>query len=226
MTNLTIFCILHFAMILAVFGGTGKAGQVFVKTALEKGYTVRLLARNPQKLTYTHPNLKILSGDATHYEAVNTTITSSEAVVSLLGHTPNSPSNIQELFGMHVLKSMSEQKVKRLLILTGNGIFLPGDNPNWLDRTITFMLKLVDPDRLQDASKHIQQILNSDTDWTIVRTPIQTSWSCNQKLVVGPVGTPNMGLTVSRQKIADFMLQALEQGQYIRQYPAIAEALI
>ena len=226
MTNLTIFRIPDLVMLLAVFGGTGKAGQVLVKTALEKGHTVRVLARNPNKFTYTHPNLKILSGDATNYEAVNATVISSEAVVSLLGHTPNSPANIQELFGKHVLKSMAEQNIKRLLILTGSGVFLPGDNTNWLDRAITFMLKLVDPDRFQDASKHIQQILNSDTDWTIVRTPIQTSWSRNQKLIVGPVGTPNMGFTVSRQKIANFMLQTLEQGQYIHQYPAIAEALI
>ena len=213
-------------MILAVFGGTGKAGQVFVKTALEKGHIVRLLARNPNKLTYTHPNLKTISGDVTNYESVNMALTSSEAVVSLLGHAPNSPANVQELFGKNVLNSMTEQKVKRLLVLTGSGIFLPGDNPNWLDRLITWMLKLIDPNRLEDAAKHVQQILNSDTDWTIVRTPIQTNWSRNQKLIVGPVGTPNMGFTISRQKIADFMLQALEQEKYIRQYPAIAEALI
>jgi hypothetical protein len=153
-------------------------------------------------------------------------LTSSEAVVSLLGHAPNSPANVQELFGKNVLNSMAEQNVKRLLVLTGSGIFLPGDNPNWLDRLITWMLKLIDPNRLEDAAKHVQQILNSDTDWTIVRTPIQTNWSRNQKLIVGPVGTPNMGFTISRQKIADFMLQALEQEKYIRQYPAIAEALI
>jgi len=33
-------------------------------------------------------------------------------------------------------------------------------------------------------------------------------------------------LPLVAKKIADFMLQALEQEKYIRQYPAIAEALI
>ena len=43
-------------MKIAVFGGTGQTGRAFVTQALDAGYSVRMLARNPEKMEIEHRN--------------------------------------------------------------------------------------------------------------------------------------------------------------------------
>ena len=42
---------------IAVFGATGRTGKPFTQLALQKGYEVRALVRNPSKLGLDHPQL-------------------------------------------------------------------------------------------------------------------------------------------------------------------------
>lgn len=47
---------------IAVTGGTGFVGQHVLAALLEGGYKVRALVRDPQKLTFQHPNLQKYTG--------------------------------------------------------------------------------------------------------------------------------------------------------------------
>ncbi|WP_129710741.1 NmrA family NAD(P)-binding protein, partial [Priestia megaterium] len=50
--------------VIAIIGGTGKAGKYLAETAIQKGYKVRLLVRSPEKLTFADPNVSFIQGDA------------------------------------------------------------------------------------------------------------------------------------------------------------------
>ena len=46
-------------MRIAVLGATGQTGQYLVKQAIQKGYGVTAVVRNPGKLLVRHENLKV-----------------------------------------------------------------------------------------------------------------------------------------------------------------------
>ena len=74
-------------MNLTILGATGATGTILVERALAAGHHVTALARNPQKLTTTHPNLRAIAGDATDGAAVARALEGADAVISALGAT-------------------------------------------------------------------------------------------------------------------------------------------
>lgn len=55
-------------MTLAILGATGRTGGHALRLALDAGHHVRVLARDPSKLTETHDRLELVQGDATGRE--------------------------------------------------------------------------------------------------------------------------------------------------------------
>lgn len=208
-------------MKIAVFGITGGTGQFFLPEALARGHQLKVLVRNPAKLGALD-QVEIIQGDANKAKDVETTLKGTQAVISLLGHTRNSAKNIQEVFLQQALEAMQAQQIRRIMVLTGSGIWFEGDQPTWLDRLTTTILKIVDPNRMIDGEKQARILQKSNTDWTIVRTPLQTNKPSQTKLIVGPVGTKGMGMSVGREDIVKFMLDILEDEQYYHQAPAIS----
>lgn len=75
------------ATTIAVLGGTGKLGRLFVQLALDAGPAVRALDRNPgRENALEHPNLQTVVGDATKLDDVTALITGTDVVVSCLGN--------------------------------------------------------------------------------------------------------------------------------------------
>jgi putative NADH-flavin reductase len=209
-------------MTLAVFGLTGSTGKVFWPLALQRGYRLRALVRNPSRLEKEPPGLEIIPGDATNPSDVERVLRGAEVVVSLLGHAKKSPPDLQQRFGRSLLQVMQRAGPSRLLMLTGNGVFLPKDRPTWLDKLQRTALGLVDSDRLQDGQKHAEQIMQTSLDWTIVRTPLQTNGPRRGRVNIGYLGSTQLGFTVSRQNICLFILNILNDPEYFSQAPVIA----
>lgn len=46
-------------MRIAVLGATGQTGQYLVKQAIQKGYGVTAVVRNPKKVEFQHEKLKV-----------------------------------------------------------------------------------------------------------------------------------------------------------------------
>jgi len=44
---------------IALFGASGQTGQYFLQLALAKGFEVKALVRNPQKICQINPNLDV-----------------------------------------------------------------------------------------------------------------------------------------------------------------------
>jgi putative NADH-flavin reductase len=72
-------------MNLTVLGATGPTGTQLVEQALAAGHHVTALARSPEKLTITNPNLHVVQGDATDRAAVSQAMKGADAVISTLG---------------------------------------------------------------------------------------------------------------------------------------------
>ena len=75
------------ASMIAVLGGTGKMGRLFVQQALDAGHSVHALDRRPgRKGALEHPNLETVVGDATRLDDVTALVAGTDVVVSCLGN--------------------------------------------------------------------------------------------------------------------------------------------
>lgn len=74
---------------LAVFGASGRTGRHVVECALEKGWTVKALVRNPSKFQLQHDQLTVIEGDFSNTEAIKQTVRGAMYVISCAGG-PNS----------------------------------------------------------------------------------------------------------------------------------------
>ena len=61
-------------MRLAIFGATGGSGLELTRQALQHGYSVRVLVRNPNRLTLVNPNMRVVLGDVLDRESVTKTL--------------------------------------------------------------------------------------------------------------------------------------------------------
>ena len=210
---------------IAVFGASGRTGVPFIKNAVDS-YKVKALVRTPEKLSFSHPNLEIIKGDAMNAADVAKTIEGTQAVVSLLGHAKGSPPDLQTKATRHIIAAMKAQGIRRIISLTGGGVRdEANDDPKFMDKAIVFVMKNLagkgSKNALADGINHAQLIRETDLDWTIVRGPMLTEDAPTGKIEVGHVGKIS-GFKLTRADLAAFILDTLQNHTYIEEMPFLA----
>lgn len=206
-------------MNIAILGATGRTGRLLVDLALEAGHHVRVLARDPAKVHRQHDRLTVVTGDARDAAAISSVVEGTDAVLSALGPVRGGPQNTMAASALGLVGHLSARPGRRLVTLTGAGVPHPGDRPKAIDRVIRTILKLSQPQVLQDSVAHADIVRASNLDWTVVRVP---------RLIDGPAKPVRVGLVgdispqITRASTARFMLDALTSDRYVRQAPAIS----
>jgi len=206
---------------LALFGITGRTGLPLAEMLLQAGYKVKALARNPDKLTLQHPNLTVVRGDVLQYEDVRRTVEGTDAVVSVIGPTKDSPPLMQTNGTRNIIKAMEAGGIRRIISMTGGGVPAAPDQPKTPDKLIRLIMRLVAKKVLEDGTQHAEVLKGSRLDWTIVRGPRLTNGPLTHKYRVGWVGV-NASTSASRKDIAHFITQELQEGKFVRQMPFIS----
>lgn len=206
---------------ILIIGSTGGTGRRLVEQALERGYRVTAMARDPSKLGIEHAQLNGVRGDVLDYESVAEAVKGQDAVVSALGHKRFFyPTRIQSDGTRNILKAMEASGVRRFVCETALGF---GDTVGRMGLLYTFLIiPLVLPFYFYDKTRQEHLIANSDLDWTIVRPGALTnSKKRGVKHHGDKVGNFITGARISRADVADFMLDQLESGEYLGRAPGI-----
>ena len=208
-------------MRLAIFGGTGKGGHFLVPQALAAGHDVVMLTRNPSAFALQHERLTVLQGDILDAARVEATIQGAGAVMSSLGaNSKGQPFVISRGFD-HILSSMKQHNVRRLIMSCGAVVHDPLDQPQLLDVVFNFIWRHFQTSVFDDMSQAVGKVRASDRDWTIVRVPYLTErFSKPGTLRVGYLGA--IGPMITRMDMVNFMLKQLEDDTYIGKAPAIS----
>ncbi|TRZ06049.1 hypothetical protein HGM15179_021058, partial [Zosterops borbonicus] len=72
-------------MKIAIFGATGRTGRVTLGLALEQGFEVTVLVRDPSRLPPGPSPQRVLQGDVRDPRAVGEALRGQEGVLILLG---------------------------------------------------------------------------------------------------------------------------------------------
>lgn len=207
---------------IALFGASGQTGQHFLTLALEKGYEVRALVRNPQSIRQNNPKLTVVKGDVLNIDDVQKVLEGVDIVVSLFGHVKGSPEWLQTNGTKNIVQAMKEKNVGRIISLSGGGLPFPEkDEPKFADKLIRTIMKIVVPKILNDAIKHHEVLKSSGLKWTIVRGPRLTNDSKTGTYRVGWVGV-NASTKISRADLAAFIVSQVEDEQFNFQMPFVS----
>lgn len=207
---------------IALFGATGQTGKLFLNKALDAGYTVAVLVRDPAKLSSTHPNLRVMQGDVLNENDVRSLVQNSNVVVSLFGHVKNSPEWLQTNGTQNIARAMQQFGIKRIISLSGGGLPYPEkDRPKFADNLIRTIMKIAVPKILNDAIRHHEVLEQSNLDWTIVRGPRLTNDPEKGSYRVGWVGV-NASTKIGRADLADFILKQVEDKTFTKKMPFVS----
>jgi nucleoside-diphosphate-sugar epimerase len=207
-------------MKVAVFGGTGRTGQLVVQQALASGFEVTMLARTLSKMPILHEQLSIVGGNLLDEMRVEEVVQSADSVLSVLGPSSNKPEFAISKGIQIILRQMVKHDVRRIVISAGAGVREPQDRPKPLDIIISFLLGILSKNVVADMQATVREVEASDRDWTVVRVPMLTDQPAQQNLKIGYVG--DIGPRLSRVDMASFLVKQLTDKTFLRQAPVIS----
>lgn len=217
-------------MKLLVLGATGRTGRELVKHALAAGHEVAALVRNPDAITTRNPALTIITGSPENMSDVDQAMAGCAAVLVALNNNrssdapwakPVSPPRLIETSVWNAVAAMASHDIRRILILSAAGV---GDSfaaAPWLMRVLIRKTNLAHTYRDHEAVD--AYIRATDIDWTLVRAVGLSNSETDRRLVVSDGHHPRPGMTISRSRVARFMLDGLEDSSLYRQSPVVSE---
>jgi len=207
---------------ITVFGATGGTGKQLVEQALEAGYEVVAYARNPSKLNINHEHLTIIQGELSDAALIETAIKGTDAVLSALGPRGGSKNKPLTQGMQNIITAMKNQGVRRLIVTSTLSAKDSRDKPDFKTKALVSLVKTTMHATYEDIVNAAETVRTSEVEWTIVRLAALNNKSKSGKVKVGYVGTGEVGMSISRADIADFMLRQIEDTKYLRQAPAIS----
>ena len=110
-------------MKLAIIGATGFVGSHLVKEALQRGYEVTAIVRDPSKITEKNALLKVVKGDITHVDELAHLLAGNDVVLSAYNAGWSNPRLYDDFIAgsQNIEAAVEKAGVKRLLVIGGAG---------------------------------------------------------------------------------------------------------
>jgi uncharacterized protein YbjT (DUF2867 family) len=200
---------------LLIVGATGGTGRQLLAQALERGYLVTALVRDPRKLSLGHPHLTVVQGDVLDYSSVEKAVRGQHAVVSALGHKRFfAPTRILSDGTRNILRAMAIHGVRRFVCETSLGI---GDSAGRMGLYYSlFVIPVVLPFYFWDKTRQEQLIAASTMEWVIVRPAVLTNAAMLGVYRSGRnVGSFFWTARITRTDVAHFMLKQLTDDAWL-----------
>jgi len=214
---------------ILILGATGRTGKHAIAFALEKGYRVVALVRNPDKISVRSDGLTIIKGLPTNIDDVRKAMKDCDSVLSLLSPLTRGeaisfrkidPPRILEKSIANVLRAMNEYGIKRVLILSSVGV---GDSWKYAPWYVKLLIKLTNF-KVIFADHNAQEglIEVSGTDWTIARPVGLNENETTGRLEITYDHTPKP-FQISRKLLAKFFIDNVYSETYIHKTPMLSE---
>jgi putative NADH-flavin reductase len=208
--------------VLAILGGTGSVGREVVRQAVMAGHAVNLLSRSRARVSALNQPVTFIDGDATDAATVDRAIAPADAVISTLGHTRGGPSSLLQMAATHAVAAMERHDVQRIVALSNLSVRSPQDNlttrQQWTSAFARLSMRSVQADHKAQA----RVLMDSELEWTIVRTPLLVDRGIGGKYRVGALDATT-GAQMGRADLAAFLLACAVEGRYVHQMPVVSQ---
>ncbi|GAA4396794.1 NAD(P)H-binding protein [Nibrella viscosa] len=210
---------IHTDSIIAILGGSGKAGRPLVTETLAAGYRVRLLLRQPQAFNLTHERLDVIQGDVRDPDSLFSLLQGSTALLSTLGHTRGEVTPTIAIATSNYVAAMEQLGVSRCVVVTS--LFATGhEQVDEKTQQAAEYMQQHYPLFMDDRRLEFRLLSESRLDWTYVRVPLIVQQPAVGGVVVNLNHLP--GQQITAVDLARFLISQLTDTRYIRQAPFIA----
>ena len=207
---------------IAVLGGGGRTGKYLINQLIEKGYSIKVLLRNPETFQIESPLIQVIKGDALDYPSIKNLLEGCHSVISTIGQRPDQPL-VAEKATKNILDAMSYYGINRYILLAGINIDTPFDKKGPETITATNWMKSNYPIIQEDRQKAYTLLVDSDINWTLVRVPLIDFNSDKSNMSVNLDDC--LGKKIDAGNIAAFLVKQLSQDSYFNTAPFIYNSL-
>ena len=215
-------------MRILLLGATGRTGKWLVNSALEHGYSLNCLVRSAEGII-SHPQIQIFEGSPLDKDLLRRSLEDCNAIVSALNISRTSdfpwaklrtpPTLLSEVMTL-LVELISETPAKRLVVCSAWGVAeTKKELPGWFRWVIDHSNVGA---AYKDHERQEQIIRNSQFDWTIVRPSGLTNAKGLKEIKISYDNSPKPNLTINRQSVAQFMIDALSNDELIGKCPVIS----
>ncbi len=206
-------------MKIAIFGANGATGRLLTERNLQAGHDVTALVRTPERFPF-RDRVAVIQGSAFDPVAVRRTVEGAEVVFSVLGaKSPLRNENVLPRAVPVIVQAMQQAGVRRMIALGSAGA-LPDslkEQPawrRWIVQNIVYTLFLKWP--VHEQVVQYQVLSSSGLDWTMVMPAMLTHGQAKGRYRVDGEALPRNGNSISREDLADFMMQQIGSHQWLR----------
>jgi uncharacterized protein YbjT (DUF2867 family) len=198
-------------MKILVLGASQGTGALCVKVALAAGHAVTAFARTPSKLDLTQAQLTKVTGDFHDAASVRAAVKGHDAAIICVSSTSlKGFKETPDYFSRGTkfcIDAMKEYGVRRLVVLSANGV---GDSyaaASWFQRTFLIARLLKYPYRDHEVQERLTR--ESGLEFVIARPTRLTNGKANGRYTrsATPVSVPS---SISRADVAAFLVESCE----------------
>ena len=210
-------------MNIAIFGASGATGNLLTQRCLEAHHHVTALLRTPEKFLL-RDHIRVIQGSPFNLASVRQTIEGADVVLSALGANSLKKEDVLERAIPQIITAMqetaSQPKPVRRIIVLGSAGALPDSLDKqpawrrWIVQNIVYNTFLKYP--VASQISQWSNISRSNLDWTMVMPPMLTNARGHGTYRIDGEALPRNGSRISREDVADFMMQQIDNPQWVR----------
>jgi putative NADH-flavin reductase len=205
-------------MKIAIFGASGGTGLLLTSRCLAAGHQVTALLRSPDTFPL-RDKVNVVYGNAFDMHRVRETVEGADVVLSALGARSLKREDVLERAVPLIVSAMQQTGVRRIIVLGSAGA-LPDSLDKqpawrrWIVQNIVYKTLLKWP--VASQVSQYATLSTSNLDWTMVMPPMLSNARARGTYRIDGEALPRNGNRVSREDVADFMMQQIDNPQWIR----------
>jgi len=194
---------------ILVFGATGGTGREVVQQALERGYEVTAVARNPSAFSIRHPFLYVVYGDVLDPSTLE--LAGMDAVISCLGTNGSlKPTTLYSEGVSHIMSAMERAGVRRLVCISAGALYTNKEMGLFIRFVAGAVLQRILRRLYKDMRIMEKMVERSNLDWTIVRPPRLTDRRLTRRYRIGVNRHLKRPFRIGRADLAHYMLDSID----------------
>jgi uncharacterized protein YbjT (DUF2867 family) len=208
-------------MKILVFGASGLTGGIVVDSALKRGDQVIVLTRDASKFSHRLPNLQVMQGSASSMQDIENALEGVDAVIHCLGIGGKGEGASTTVVSDSVkatLDAMKKKGVRRIVCMSNVGA---GTSGTWFYNRVVLpvFLRWLKP-IIEDKNRMEASLKSSSVDWVSVRLPNIVSGP--SKRIRASQDGKGIGISITAESTADFLLQQVSENIWLRRTPSIS----
>jgi putative NADH-flavin reductase len=204
-------------MKVSIFGASGGTGSLLTERCLAAGYEVTALVRTPAMFRF-RDLVRVVEGSVFDAEAVRQAVEGVDVVLSALGARSLKKEDVLERGVPLIVAAMKQTGVRRIIVLGSSGALEDSLKKQpawrrWFVQKIVYNTFLKWPVASQVAQW--KTLSPSGLDWTMVMPPMLLNSPGRGKYRIDGEALPAHGMRISREDVADFMMEQIGNRKWV-----------